>query len=55
MPPSEAPNTIVEPKPMLIGMDTLRRFDAFGWRLRLYFLPPKGGPEPLPTAGAQAS
>ena len=57
VPASEDPNTIVEPKPMLIGMDTLRRFDAFGWRLRplrLYFLPPKGGPEPLPDAGAQA-
>ena len=45
------------PKPVLIGMDTLRQFDAFGWRLRplrLYFLPPKDGPEPLPDAGTQA-
>lgn len=43
---------------VLIGMDTLRRFDAFGWRLRplrLYFLPPKDGPEPLPNAPAQAN
>ena len=57
VPPSEDPNTIVEPKPMLIGMDTLRQFDAFGWRLRplrLYFLPPKDGPEPLPDAGTHA-
>ena len=52
------PASIEFPKPVLIGMDTLRRFDAFGWRLRplrLYFLPPKDDPEPLPNAPAQAN
>ena len=46
---SENPTHFVEPLPVLIGMDTLRRFDAFGWRLRplrLYFLPPKEGAQP---------
>ena len=56
LPQSEDPIHVVKPKTVLVGMDTLRRFDAFGWRLRplrLYFLPPKGGPEPLPNARSQ--
>lgn len=58
VPGDDDPASIEVPKPVLIGMDTLRRFDAFGWRLRplrLYFLPPKDGPNPLPNAPAQAS
>lgn len=52
---SENPTNMTLPKPVLIGMDTLRRFDAFGWRLRplrLYLLSPKDGPAPLPRVPA---